>query len=80
MDIEFTPEEIAIGEAFAKSVEDGSLRAKSDAKIDPEWNAKYGDASWEAALTVFGWPLPSSPLTPVHVVGRRSGKPSRRPG
>jgi hypothetical protein len=58
-----TPEEIEADRlAFVASVEDGSLRAKIDAKVDPEWEAKFGDASWEAALTVIGYgPLPDEP-------------------
>ena len=55
---------------YVAAVEDGSLRAEIDAKVDaelgPEWNAKYGDASWEAALTCIGYgPLPGKPPTPV---------------
>ena len=51
-----TPEEIeADCLAWEASVKDGSLRAKVDAKVDPEWNAKYGDASWEAALFCIGY-------------------------
>jgi len=58
-----TPEEIEADRiAFVASVEDGSLRAKIDAEVDPEWGAKYSDASWEAALVVSGYgPLPKPP-------------------
>ena len=45
---------------FDAAIEDGSLRAEIDAKVDaelgPEWNAKYGDASWNAALMQLGYP------------------------
>jgi hypothetical protein len=62
-----TPEELEADRlAFVASVEDGSLRARVDAKVDPEWNAKYGDASWEAALMCIGYgPIgPSEPPKP----------------
>ena len=50
-----TPEELEADRlAFVASIEDGSLRARVDAKIDPEWNAEHGDASWEAAMFVIG--------------------------
>ena len=45
---------------FIAAVEDGSLRAEIDATIEPEWNAKYADNSWDAALVCFGYgPLPA---------------------
>jgi hypothetical protein len=40
---------------YVASVEDGSLRAEMDAKMDPEWVARYGDASWDAMLVVSGY-------------------------
>jgi hypothetical protein len=58
-----TPEELEAWRlAFVASVEDGSLRAKVDAKVDPEWNAKYGDSSWDAALVVSGFCAPWDPI------------------
>ncbi len=48
------------------SIEDGSLRAEIDAKMDPEWNAKYGDAAWDNALILIGYePSPDAAQTPV---------------
>jgi hypothetical protein len=44
---------------FIAAIEDGSLRAKIDATIDPEWNAKYGDNAWETALVLFGYLSPA---------------------
>jgi N-acyl-D-aspartate/D-glutamate deacylase len=55
-----TEAEIAAWSAeFDAAIEDGSLRAEVDATIDPEWNAKYGDASWDAALMCFGYISPA---------------------
>jgi len=62
-----TDEEYAAWSAeFDAAIEDGSLRAEIDAKVDaelgPKWNAKYGDASWEAAMIVSGdWPASGKP-------------------
>jgi len=44
---------------FVASVEDGSLRAETEIGLDPEWLAKYGDASWAAALAVVGYGPPT---------------------
>ena len=58
-----TPEELEAWRiAFVASIEDGSLRAEQDSKLDPEWLAKYGDASWDAAMVVGGILAPWDPL------------------
>lgn len=33
-----------------------AVRKESEVGKTPEWIAKYGDASWKAALTVMGYP------------------------
>ena len=40
---------------FIAAVEDGSLRAEMEKGEDPEWQARYGDASWDAALICIGY-------------------------
>lgn len=35
-----------------------AMREKLRAEADPEWEAEYGDAAWEAALAVIGWTNP----------------------
>jgi len=65
---------------FDAAVEDGSLRAESEAKGDPEWNAKYGDNAWDAALVCFGYgPLPARRSTsgthPETVPGGEEDRP-----
>ena len=55
-----TEAEIAAWNAeFFAAIEDGSLRAEIDATIDPEWNAKYGDNAWDAALMCIGYISPA---------------------
>jgi hypothetical protein len=55
-----TDEEFAAWSAeFLAAVDDGSLRAEIDATIDPEWNAKYGDAAWETSLLLLGISSPT---------------------
>jgi hypothetical protein len=56
-----TDEEFAAwsAELFA-AVDDSSLRAEYDAKVDPEWNAKYGDADWETSLLLLGISSPTN--------------------
>ena len=34
-----------------------ALREEVQSKQDPEWVAKYGDESWNAALAVMGFPV-----------------------
>ena len=58
-----TDEEFAAWEAaFNAAIEDGSFRAETDAELDPEWVAQYGDAAWDAALVVSGWCAPWDPI------------------
>jgi hypothetical protein len=44
---------------YVAAVEDGSEKAEMDAKLEaklgPEWVARYGDAAWDAALVVSGF-------------------------
>jgi hypothetical protein len=47
---------------YVASVKDGSLRAEMEADLDPEWVAKYGDASWDAFLVVSGFCSQWDPL------------------
>jgi hypothetical protein len=47
---------------YVAAVEDGSLRAEMDAEMDPEWVARYGDASWDAMLVVSGYCAPWDPI------------------
>ncbi|HEY5484478.1 MAG TPA: hypothetical protein VIK31_11830 [Propionibacteriaceae bacterium] len=62
-----TPGELkAWGEAYVASLEDGSQRAKIEARViaelGPEWNAEYGEAAWETAQIVSGdWPASGKP-------------------
>jgi len=41
------------------AIEGGTLRAQVDATTDPEWNAKYGDNAWDAALMCIGYISPA---------------------
>jgi hypothetical protein len=43
-------------DAFSKSLRDGTFRAEAEAKLDPEWVAKYSDQAWRAALVQLGYP------------------------
>ena len=37
-----------------------ALRAEIEAELDPAWVARYGEASWRAALVVFGMADPQT--------------------
>jgi hypothetical protein len=63
---------------FIAAVEDGSLRAEMEKGEDPEWLARYGDASWDAALMCIGYgPLPRPRPRPGPRSARARGE--RRP-
>jgi len=66
---------------FIAAVEDGSLRAEMEKGVDTEWLARYGDASWDAALMCFGYgPLPSPRPGPGSARTRREPRPRRTRG
>jgi hypothetical protein len=54
---------------FLAAVDDGSMRAEHDAKVDPEWNAKYGDAAWETSLLLLGIDAPTDDDDPKTSAG-----------
>jgi len=50
--VEFSAEALARANRLADDML--ASREEVDAKVDPAWNAKYGDHSWDAALFQLG--------------------------